>query len=231
MINVILPTYNEAGCIAITIRMLKDTLENLKVPYLLIIVDDASPDNTSEIVKGLGYDNVKVIDRPMKLGLGSAYMDGLRYCTHPYTVIMDTDLQHDPFAIADMYRMTNGNYDIISGTRYAKHGMVCHWPFQRRLISCVANNIARYTLGLRTLDLTGSFRMYKTSVLRQLMPEIKCKSFGFQMEIMARAERMGFSVAECPIVFYTRKTGESKISGREILLFLMAILRLYLSIK
>src|ERR1700677_4322661 len=105
MFNVILPTYNESGCIVTIINMLEHTFKELNEPYLLIVVDDNSPDNTSGIVKALDNDNIRVIDRPGKMGLGSAYMDGLEYCKYPYTVIMDSDLQHDPFAIIDMYKM------------------------------------------------------------------------------------------------------------------------------
>lgn len=227
MFNVILPTYNEAGCIVTMINMLDAAFKELGAPYTVVVVDDGSPDGTSGIVKGMRNESVVVVDRPGKLGLGSAYLAGLDHCTHPYTVIIDSDLQHDPFAIVDMYRMAKKGHDIVSGTRYAKGGKVCDWSFKRRMVSCGANNLTRYVLGLKTLDLTGSFRMYKTDVLKRLMPSVRCMKFGFQMEIIARAEMSGLSIAECPIVFYSRKTGESKISWREIVYFLFAIMNLY----
>lgn len=228
MFNVILPTYNESGCIVTMIRMLETTFKRINAPYTIIVVDDNSPDGTSAIVKGLHNKNVLVVDRPGKLGLGSAYLTGLGHCTHPYTVIMDSDLQHDPFAIADMYKLAKKGYDVVTGTRYAKGGKVSDCPFHRRMVSCGANNLARYVLGLRTMDLTGSFRMYKTDVLRRLMPQVRCMKFGFQMEVIARAEMAGLSIAECPIVFYSRKIGESKISWKEMVHFLFAIVNLYL---
>ena len=227
MFNVILPTYNESGCIVTTINMLDRVFKELNRPYLLVIVDDNSPDGTSDIVKALGSDSIKVVDRPGKMGLGSAYMDGLEHCVYPYTVIMDSDLQHDPFAIIDMYKMAGKGFDIVSGSRYSGGGSVSHRSFVRGLVSCTANNLARYTLGLNATDLTGSFRLYKTDVLRSLMGKTRCRRFGFQMEILARAEAAGCSIAECPIVFYTRKTGESKISSAEVLFFLAAVAQLY----
>jgi dolichol-phosphate mannosyltransferase len=109
--------------------------------------------------------------------------------------------------------------DIVTGTRYSKSGMVCGWPFTRKLVSMCANSMAQYVLGLSTTDLTGSFRLYKTSVLREIVPLILCKSFGFQMEVIARAELMGKRIEEVPIVFYDRVAGESKLDAKEIINF------------
>ncbi|KAI5173478.1 dolichol-phosphate mannosyltransferase [Pancytospora epiphaga] len=227
MFNVILPTYNEAGSILVMIAMLDDVFKQLRAKYTIIVVDDNSPDNTSGIVKGLNNENVKVIDRPGKLGLGSAYVTGLSHCIYEYTVILDSDLQHDPFTILDMYKLTEKGADIVSGTRYIGTGKVCGWSFMRKLVSCGANNLARYTLGLNTKDLTGSFRLYRTEVLKELIPTVRCLKFGFQMEIIARAEAKGYKIVECPIVFYDRKAGESKISWKEMVHFVIAIVKLY----
>lgn len=228
MFNVILPTFNESGNILIIIKMLEEVFNNMKKKYILIIVDDNSPDNTSNIVKSLNNPNIKVIDRPGKMGLGSAYIAGLEECIYPYTVIMDSDLQHDPLDIKNMYNMLKeGGYDIVSGTRYSKGGKVCNWSLERCLISCSANNIARFILGINILDLTGSFRLYKTETLKHLVKNIKCKGFGFQMEIIARAELGGYAIGECPIIFYNRQAGESKISWKEMVYFLISLIHLY----
>lgn len=228
MINVILPTYNESECIAPLIRMLDNVFTRLSVPYLLVIVDDNSPDGTAAIVRSLNNENAIVVDRPGKLGLGSAYVEGLKHCIHPYTVIMDSDLQHNPFDILEMYKLASKGCDIVTGTRYHGEGKVSNCPFFRRLMSCTANNIARFLLDLRIHDLTGSFRMYRTDILTLLVQEVTCKRFGFQMEILALAEKRGMKIVECPIIFYQRHTGVSKISSKEIIFFLMAVLRLYL---
>lgn len=230
MFNVILPTYNESESIVTMINMLGTTFKKLGAAYKIIIVDDNSPDQTSSIVKNLNNKNIIVIDRPGKLGLGSAYVTGLEYCSYPYTVIIDSDLQHDPFSIIDMYKIATKGYDIVSGCRYAKNGMICNWSFSRKLVSCGANTLSRYVLGLYTNDLTGSFRLYKTEVLKALVPAVRCKRFGFQMEIIARAEALKYSIAECPIIFYERPFGESKISSKEIIFFLIAIINLYFTV-
>lgn len=232
MINIILPTYNEAKNIQVMLTMLSHTLEGMNLKYSIILIDDNSPDGTSKIAKSLGIRNLKVIDRPGKMGLGSAYLEGLKHCSYDHTILLDADLQHDPFSIPIMYKTATSSesLDIVTGTRYSKSGMVCGWPFSRKLTSIGANTLAQYVLGLSSTDLTGSFRCYKTSLLRELIPKITCKSFGFQMEIIARAELMGKRIAEVPIIFYDRVAGESKMSFKEIFNFIKTVAQLYFSI-
>lgn len=227
MFNVILPTYNEADSIKCMINVLDSVFSELKKPYLIILIDDNSPDNTSNIIKNLNKPNILIIDRKSKLGLGSAYIEGVKYCKYEYTIILDSDLQHDPYSIIDMYKFASKGYDIVSSTRYTNNGKVANFSFFRKLLSTTANNIARFILGLNTFDLTGSFRLYKTDVLKELIKNVKCKRFGFQMEIIARAEYYNYKIYECPIIFYQRKAGKSKISPYEVLYFLLAVLRLY----
>ena len=230
MYNVILPTYNEADNIVILIKMLEDVFLRMSTNYKLIVVDDNSTDNTAEIVRRLKSSKIVLLSRPGKLGLGTAYAAALQECTFKYTVIMDADLQHDPEAIIDMSTTIRKGYDVVSGTRYTNGGKVCGWPFKRCLVSSCANNLARYILGLKSTDLTGSFRIYKTSILRKLIESVFSQGFGFQMEALARAEASRYKIAELPIVFYDRNTGESKISIYEIAHFLMIVIRLYVRI-
>lgn len=232
MINIILATYNEVENIVPMLNMLQLTLKKLKVPYSIILIDDNSPDQTAKIAKSLPIKNLKVIERVGKLGLGSAYIEGLKYCNYKYTIIMDSDLQHDPFIIHTMFKiaMSCEDYDIVTATRYAKTGMVCNWPFRRKFHSMFSNYFARNILGLSSSDLTGSFRCYKTSFLKEVVPKIICKNFGFQMEIIARAEKMNRKIAEVPIVFYDRVFGESKMCFGEIYNFFKTVLLMYFMI-
>ncbi|KAI5152167.1 dolichol-phosphate mannosyltransferase [Enteropsectra breve] len=231
MYNVILPTYNEANNIKTMIDIFLDIFNTLKVKGKIIVIDDNSSDGTAKIVKDINYGDITLVERKGKLGLGSAYVEGIKHCTYEYTVIIDSDLQHDPFAVLEMHpKLVKGGVDIVTGTRYGTGGELCDGSFMRRLISCFANNLARYVLGLKTTDLTSSFRIYKTLLLKRICKEAKCTGFGFQMEAIARAEKAGATIKEHPITFYCRTEGESKISNKEFFLFLQCVIRLYLTI-
>lgn len=227
MYNVILPTYNEVDTIIPMIRMLQVVFEELKEDYRIVVVDDHSPDGTWEAVETLNSEHVKLIIRPGKQGLGTAYKTAIEHCIYPYTIILDSDLQHDPFAIIDMCQIKDLKTDIVTGTRYVRGGAVCGWTLFRRFTSCFANNLSKIVLGLRTSDLTGSFRLYRTKCLSNLINEVRSTGFGFQMEIIARAEAKSYKIVECPITFYDRTCGESKLGTKEIFVFLLTLARLY----
>lgn len=229
MLNVILATYNEAENIVPMLNMICHTLNRLNIKYMIILVDDNSNDKTVEFAKDLQLNDLKIIQRKSKLGLGSAYLEALKYCIYAFTVIMDADLQHDPFTIPVMLKkiQTDDEYDIVTGTRYANHGMVCRWPFKRKLLSMISNCFARSILGLKVSDLTRSFRCYKTSFLQEIAGKVICKKFGFQMEVMARAEKMNKKIAEIPIIFYDRIKGDSKMCLNEVYNLFQTIMMLY----
>ena len=187
----------------------------------LIIVDDGSPDGTLAIAEQLQrlYTPNHIVLKPRagKLGLGTAYVYGLRYATGTFVVIMDADFSHHPKFLPSMIRTQQaGDYDIVTGTRYAGYGGVYGWDLKRKLVSRGANLFADTVLNPGVSDLTGSFRLYKRDVLEAVISRTESKGYTFQMEMMVRAKAMGFSVAECPITFVDRVYGESKLGGDEI---------------
>ncbi|WUR05150.1 dolichol monophosphate mannose synthase [Vairimorpha necatrix] len=227
MYNVIIPTNNEQGNIACLLKMLQEVLDKLNVIYQIIIVDDGSTDDTIKEIHQSNTKFLKLVLRPTKLGLGSAYQAALEYCKYEYTIILDADLSHDPFYIQSMIRIQNiTGCDLVSSSRYIKNGGVYNWSLYRKLVSRGANNLAKLVLNLRSSDLTGSFRLYKTEVLRILLGNCVSKGYSVQMEMMCQAEKRRFKIEECPIIFYEREVGVSKLGSKEILNFLLSILQL-----
>ena len=184
-------------------------------------MDDGSPDGTLEVAQQLQDlytpSNVVLKPRAGKLGLGTAYVHGLKYATGTFVIIMDADFSHHPKFLPSMIRtQMEGDYDIVTGTRYAGDGGVYGWDLKRKLVSRGANLFADTVLNPGVSDLTGSFRLYKRDVLEAVISNTESKGYTFQMEMMVRAKGMGFRVAECPISFVDRVYGESKLGGDEI---------------
>ena len=158
----------------------------------IVIVDDNSPDGTQDVIKELqrvyGKDKIILHGRPGKMGLGSAYIDGLSKCTGDYIILMDADLSHHPKFIPEFIRkQQETNCDLVTGTRYVSGGGVYGWDLNRKLTSRVANFMAASMLAPKATDLTGSFRLYKREVLEAIMPKVKSRGYVFQMEIITRA--------------------------------------------
>lgn len=232
--SVIMPTYNERENVCIAIWLIDEVMQKCNVKYEIIVVDDSSPDGTADQIRKmealLGPDKVKLCSRPGKLGLGTAYVHGLKYARGPFVIIMDADLSHNPKFIADMIqKQLKTNCDIVTGTRYSQGGGVNGWNTKRKLISCTANYLTQILLNIGVSDMTGSFRLYKKRVLSDLIQCCFSKGFVFQMEIIVVARRLGFSIEEVPIAFVDRMFGQSKLSGQEVMQFVSALLTLSLS--
>jgi dolichol-phosphate mannosyltransferase len=166
--------------------------------------------------------------RTGKLGLGSAYKDGIKFAKHDFVVIMDADMSHHPEAIPEMLKkQQEKNYDIVTGSRYIKGGGVSGWDLRRKLTSRVANFIADTLLNPGCSDLTGSFRVYKKKVLEAVISKTMAKGYTFQMEMVIRARQQNFTIAEVPIVFVDRIFGESKLGISEITGYLKGVFLLF----
>lgn len=200
--------------------------------YEVIIIDDASPDGTQDVARQLqriyGEDRVVLKPRPGKLGLGTAYVHGLKFARGEFVIIMDSDMSHHPKFIPQFIEtLARTGADIVTGTRYSGDGGVYGWDFKRKLISRGANYLTSVLLRPGVSDLTGSFRLYKRDVLEKLVEKNRSKGYAFQMEMMILARTMGYKIAEVPITFVDRVYGSSKMGGDEIFKFAFGLLSLF----
>ena len=162
-------------------------------------------------------------------------MHGLQFVTGNYVIIMDADFSHHPKFIPEFVRVQKETgCDIVTGTRYRSNskfiGGVYGWDYLRKLTSCGANIIADTLLNPGVSDLTGSFRLYKRSVLEKVIAETVSKGYTFQMELMVRAKALKYDVREVPISFVDRVYGESKLGGEEIVEYLKGVLWLWATV-
>uniref|UniRef100_D3TNN1 Dolichol-phosphate mannosyltransferase subunit 1 n=1 Tax=Glossina morsitans morsitans TaxID=37546 RepID=D3TNN1_GLOMM len=229
---ILLPTYNEKDNLPILIWLIMKYMNQSGYEFEVIIIDDNSPDGTLEVAKELQYiyGENKIVLRPRsgKLGLGTAYIHGLKYATGNFVILMDADLSHHPKFIPDFIQLQKErDFDIVSGTRYKDGGGVCGWDFKRKLISRGANFLSQLLLRPNASDLTGSFRLYKKSVLEKCIASCVSKGYVFQMEMLVRARQYGFTIGEVPITFVDRLYGTSKLGGAEIIQFAKNLLYLF----
>jgi glycosyltransferase involved in cell wall biosynthesis len=220
---VIIPTYNEAATIETAVR---GALAEPRADVL--VVDDASPDGTADIVRGIGDDRIRVLARAGKQGLGPAYLAGFADAIeHGYDVMveMDADLSHDPADVSRLLDALEGA-DVAIGSRYVPGGRTRNWSKFRRFVSRAGNVYARALLRVPAHDATSGFRAYRRAVLESIpLAEVRSEGYAFQVEMTWRAHIAGFAITEIPIVFTERREGASKFSKAIVLEALWAVFR------
>lgn len=224
---IVIPTFNEAQNIA----KLVTKIFNLIIPKLeVLIVDDKSPDGTAEIVKRLQKQfPIHLIERPGKLGLGSAYIEGFKKALElgaDHILEMDADLSHDPEDIPRILEAIK-NSDLAIGSRKISGGKIIGWGWIRKFMSNGAMWFSRLILGLTVKDVTAGFRCYRRQVLETIeLDKIKSNGYAFQEEMLHRTQKAGFKITEIPVIFIDRQEGKSKLSKKDIIEFFITILKL-----
>jgi dolichol-phosphate mannosyltransferase len=230
----ILPTYNEADNLEPFVRAALPVLAAAAPEgHRILVVDDNSPDGTGEIADRLAaeMEAVEVLHRPLKQGLGPAYLAGFEAALAGgagHVLEMDSDFSHDPADIARLLEAAR-DADLVLGSRYVDGGGVSDWSAGRRFVSRAGCGYARTVLGVGIGDLTGGFKCFSRAVLEGIdLETVRSTGYAFQVELTFRALRHGFRVVEVPILFHERRAGRSKMSARIALeaLWLVPALRL-----
>ena len=213
---VVIPTYNEIENIELLLR----DIILLQRDFDILVVDDNSPDGTSALVEKLikEYpDNIFLLKRTSKLGLGTAYIAGFKWALkrhYDFIFEMDADFSHNPNDLLRLYSACeNENCDMAIGSRYVTGVNVVNWPMNRVLLSWGASRYVRWITGMRIDDTTAGFICYKRRVLEAInLDTIKFVGYAFQIEMKFKTYLSKFKIKEVPVIFTDRTKGTSKMS-------------------
>lgn len=226
-----IPTYNEAE----SIKEILDGITALQIPEIhiqVLVIDDNSPDGTADLVTALKYENVDILRRAKKDGLGNAYKAGIKKLladdSISHLVSMDADGSHRVEDLAKMLRVAHLNSDasLILGSRWIPGGQVVNWPLHRKWLSQGGTKYAKWALKMEINDLTGGFRVYPRWMLEQLdLKQITSNGYCYQIEMAFAINHLREKVIEVPITFVERKFGSSKMSQRIVLEAMLQVTR------
>ncbi|MEW1627893.1 polyprenol monophosphomannose synthase [Streptomyces sp. NPDC089173] len=214
---VIIPTYNEVENIRPIVERVRTAVPDADI----LVADDNSPDGTGKAADEIAAadDQVHVLHRKGKEGLGAAYLAGFAWGTeHGYGVLveMDADGSHQPEELPRLLTALKGA-DLVLGSRWVPGGRVVNWPKSREVISRGGSLYSRLALGLSVRDVTGGYRAFRTETLQGLgLDEVASQGYCFQVDLARRSVEAGYHVVEVPITFVDREVGDSKMS-RDIL--------------
>ena len=213
---IVTPTYNERANLERFVALVRASAPGAD----LLVVDDASPDGTGELADQIAArdPHVKVLHRPGKLGLGTAYLEAFRKGLgegYERFFEMDADLSHDPRFLADFVRALDDGADVVVGSRNIPGGGVEGWGLGRHVLSKGGSLYSRVILGVGVRDLTTGYKAFTRRALEAIgLETIRSNGYSFQIEMTYRALRRGLRVVEVPIVFVDRTAGQSKMSRR-----------------
>jgi dolichol-phosphate mannosyltransferase len=212
-ILVVLPTFNERENLVPLVDAVREHLPQASV----LIVDDNSPDGTGQIADSLAtrYDDVFVLHRAGKLGLGTAYVEAFKWALdRDFDIVleMDVDFSHGPHYLPQLVTALE-DADLVIGSRYTSGGGTENWSPLRQFISQGGNWVARNGLSIQTRDATGGYRAFRRSTLERLQfKDLSLRGYGFQIEVVYQVEQLGLKIREVPIIFVERAAGHSKMS-------------------
>ena len=227
-LNIIIPTFNEKNNIGVLLEKIFKLSNNIKI----IIVDDSPNQDIKEIIRQ--YKNVHYIHRDKKGGRGSAVIAGMNYALENfscrYLIEMDADLSHEPNEIIrNLNFFLNEDMDLLISSRYLKKSKIINWPPQRKLLSFLANNLARGILKVPISDYTNGFRIYSNKAAKHVTANCGEVGDGFIIlsEILVQLYYNNFKVKEVESTFVNRTRGESSVTFKEIFKSLTGLYKIY----
>jgi len=217
-LSVVIPAYNEEGSIVETVTTLHQTLEAEKIEHEIVVVNDNSKDNTLKILEDLQKEISTLVfyTNPGPNGFGYAVRYGLDRFSGDCVAIMMADLSDDPADLVRFYfRMREGKYDCVFGSRWIRGGKVIDYPQPKNFLNRLVNNLISWSMGLRYNDLTNAFKLYRRETIQGLKPFLS-PHFNLTLELSLKAIVRNYSYTYLPNSWRNRKAGESKLKIREM---------------
>ena len=227
---IIIPTYNEKKNIVL---LLKRIIKLYKSKFQILVIDDNSPDGTSEkVMKYIKkYKFIKIKKRKKKLGVGSAHKYGIKYAVKnkfKILITMDADGTHDPSYIKKFLFYVQ-KYDLITTNRFLNKKSLQEWPIFRRILTNLRHYLIKLFLGV-PIDSSGAFRCYNLNKLKfRDILKAKDNGYSFFWESMHIIYKKNYSIKEIPIYLPYRSFGSSKMKFKDI--FSALIYLIYISLK
>jgi dolichol-phosphate mannosyltransferase len=216
-LSVVIPAHNEEGCIEGTVRALTSELQQEKIDYEVLVINDNSRDSTEEILQSLAKEDkgVRYLNNRPPNGFGFAVRAGLQNFSGDAVAVYMADASDDPKDLVKFYRKMEQGYDCVFGSRWGRGGRTIDYPWPKKILNRLANTFIQIVMQLRYDDITNAFKLYRREVIEGLQPVIS-HHFNLTVELPLKAIVRGYSYAVVPNSWTNRKAGESKLKIKEM---------------
>lgn len=203
-----MPAYNEAGRIVSSIEETIEAFNSFGYPWELIVMDDGSSDDTYEKANALAqkYPQLIVKRNPVNMGKGRAIKKALHHITGDYTLFLDADMDLHPVQFQTLFDIMGlDKADIVIGSKLHPNSRV-NYPLQRKIISFVYYLLVKMLFNLPCHDTQTGLKLFKTEVLRNVLPRVLVKKFAFDLEVLVNAHHLGYKIVEAPIILKPQRS-------------------------
>lgn len=213
-LSVIVPVYNEELAIAGTLEKITGFLIKKNYDWEIIVVDDGSSDGTDNIVKNMGFGEVRLEKLPQNQGKGAAIRKGVEVSLGKYIIFTDADLSV-PIEFTDklLGKLELGYEVVIGSRRTAGSKIVKHQNFIRENMGRVFTFLSRVVTGTRVTDFTCGFKGFRANAAERIFSKSLINRWVFDSEIIFLAKKFGFKVTEVPVEWVNREDSRIKSLG------------------
>ena len=216
-LSLVIPAYNEQGCIENTINAFHSELKKEKINHEILVINDNSKDGTEKILKRLTgkIKELKYINNTPPNGFGFAVKKGLNNFTGDYVAIVMADLSDSPADLVKMFRKTEKGYDCVFGSRFVIGAKIIDYPIHKLLLNRITNNIIKVLFLIKYNDVTNAFKLYSKETIEGLKPFLS-NHFNLTVELPLKAIIRGYSYSVVSTNWINRKEGVSKLKIKEM---------------
>ncbi|MHC5766728.1 MAG: glycosyltransferase [Nostoc sp.] len=216
-LSIVIPAYNEEDCIVPTVQTISKILEQEKIDYEILVVNDNSKDKTEELLQQMNSQNNKLryVNNYYPNGFGFAVRCGLENFTGDAVAVVMADSSDAPEDIVSYYHKLQEGYDCVFGSRFIKGGKVIDYPSHKLIVNRLANLFIQILFSLKFNDTTNAFKIYRKDVIEGISPLVS-HHFNLTVEIPLKAIVRGYSYTTIPITWRNRTTGVSKLKLKEM---------------
>lgn len=200
-LSVIVPVYRQEKTIKKDLEQIVDSLKQIRYDFeLIVVIDGTNSDKSYQMAKSVKNEHLKVIGYKHNHGKGYAVRFGMAHTKGSYVAFIDAGMEIDPNGISMILEhMEWYEADIIVASKRHPASIVSY-PLERKIISFGAQILSRLLLGLKVKDTQAGLKIFKRKVLIKVLPRLLVKSYAFDLEILAVANRLGFNrIYEAPI--------------------------------
>jgi len=205
-LSVVIPCYNEEKRIENTIKAISNYLISKKYLFEIIVIDDASKDNSVFLLKNKNFKKLKILKNKLNMGKGYSVRKGILNAKYSAVLFSDADLATPIEELENMVKYLKQKYDIVIASRnMAESKILTHQPYYRILMGKIFVSLVKFIAIKEFEDTQCGFKLFKTNVAKRIFKLQTRNRFSFDVEVLYIAQKHKYKVKEVPVKWINKE--------------------------